>query len=208
MTKIEFSAKETASLQAHFAREKERLTAELSHVELMLSKLGAPAKKKTTKSGHTPKKRGPKSIWGAFILKRLRARNRPMSYDELIADAMSIHKIPEARLKSAKASILNSAFPIADRAWKDCHGGSAWEEGQAGGVDQVGGRKRRVEARARQSLQSHHGRQGSACGHGSHSGQSLPRRRGLMHAVHGQEKRDAEGVPFCVQMIRGQPKKG
>ena len=40
MTKIEFSAKETASLQAHFAREKERLTAELSHVELMLSKLG------------------------------------------------------------------------------------------------------------------------------------------------------------------------
>ena len=35
-----------------------------------------------------------------------------MSYDELIADAMSIHKIPEARLKSAKASILNSAFRL------------------------------------------------------------------------------------------------
>ena len=112
MTKIEFSAKETASLQAHFAREKERLSAELSHVELMLSKLGAPTTKATTKSGRTPKKRGPKSIWGAFILKRLRARNRPMSYDELIADAMSIHKIPEARLKSAKASILNSAFRL------------------------------------------------------------------------------------------------
>ena len=67
MTKIEFSAKETASLQAHFAREKERLTEELSHVELMLSKLGAPVKKAATKSGHAPKKRGPKSIWGAFI---------------------------------------------------------------------------------------------------------------------------------------------
>lgn len=112
MTKIEFSAKETASLQAHFAREKERLTTELAHVELILSKLGAPAKKATTKAGHTPKKRGPKSIWGAFILKRLRARNRPMSYDELIAEAMSIHKIPEAKLKSAKASILNSAFRL------------------------------------------------------------------------------------------------
>ena len=65
-----------------------------------------------TKAGNAPKKRGPKSIWGAFILKRLRARNRPMSYDELIADAMSIHKIPEARMKSAKASILNSAFRL------------------------------------------------------------------------------------------------
>ena len=112
MTKIEFSPKETASLQAHFAREKKRLAAELAHVELMLSKLGVPSKKATTKSGRTPKKRGPKSIWGAFILKRLRARNRPMSYDELIADAMSIHKIPEARLKSARASILNSAFRL------------------------------------------------------------------------------------------------
>ena len=110
MTKIEFSAKEAASLQAHFAREKERLTTELAHVELMLSKLGTPSKKATTKAGLTPKKRGPKSIWGAFILKRLRARNRPMSYDELIADAMSIHKIPEARLKSAKASILNNTI--------------------------------------------------------------------------------------------------
>ena len=35
-----------------------------------------------------------------------------MSYDELIADAMSIHKIPEARKESAKASILNSAFRL------------------------------------------------------------------------------------------------
>jgi hypothetical protein len=112
MTKIEFSAKEAASLQAHFVREKERLTAELSHVELMLSKFGGPVKKAKTKAGNAPKKRGPKSIWGAFILKRLRARNRPMSYDELIADAMSIHKIPQARMKSAKASILNSAFRL------------------------------------------------------------------------------------------------
>ena len=112
MTKIDFSAKETASLQAHFTREKDRLITELSHVELMLSKLGTPLKKVTTKSGRKPRKRGPKSIWGAFILKRLRARNRPMSYDELIADAMSIHKIPEARMKSAKASILNSAFRL------------------------------------------------------------------------------------------------
>lgn len=121
MAKIDLTAKEAASLKLHFQKEHLRLTAALDHVETMLAKLGAPAKTSTepTKKGNTltakgvpAKKRGPKSIWGAFIQKRLRARNRPMSYDELIADAMSIHKIPEARLKSAKASILNSAFRL------------------------------------------------------------------------------------------------
>ena len=121
MAKIDLTVKEAASLKLHFQKERLRLTAALDHVETMLAKLGAPtkaltepAKKVTTMTakGVPAKKRGPKSIWGAFILKRLRARNRPMRYDELIADAMSIHKIPEARLKSAKASILNSAFRL------------------------------------------------------------------------------------------------
>ena len=35
-----------------------------------------------------------------------------MSYDELISDAMSIHKIPDDRKESAEASILNSAFHL------------------------------------------------------------------------------------------------
>ena len=121
MVKIDLTAKEAASLKLHLQKEHLRLTAALDHVETMLAKLGAPSTTLTdpTKKGSTitakgvpAKKRGPKSIWGAFIQKRLRARNRPMSYDELIADAMSIHKIPEARLKSAKASILNSAFRL------------------------------------------------------------------------------------------------
>lgn len=121
MAKIDLTAKEAASLKRHFQKEHLRLTAALDHVETMLAKLGAPtkaltepAKKVTTMTakGVPAKKRGPKSIWGAFIQKRLRARNRPMSYDELIADAMSIHKIPESRHKSAKASILNSAFRL------------------------------------------------------------------------------------------------
>lgn len=120
MAKIDLTAKEVASLKLHYQKEQLRLTAALDHVETMLAKLGAPSTspaesskaKALTAKGVPAKKRGPKSIWGTFIQKRLRARNRPMSYDELIADAMSIHKIPEARLKSAKASILNSAFRL------------------------------------------------------------------------------------------------
>ena len=123
MSKIEFTSKEIASLKSHFLKEHNRLRMEMTHVELMLEKLGAPVARSSsnlsvskatglTAKGLPPKKRGPKSIWGAFIQKRLRARNRPMSYDELITDAMSIHKIPEAKKDSAKASILNSAFRL------------------------------------------------------------------------------------------------
>ena len=120
MPTIDFSAKELASLKAHYASEHQRLTAQLSHVESMLLKLGVkgPTDTKTrqkstlTAKGVPAKKRGPKSIWGAFIQKRLRARNRPMSYEELITDAMSLHKIPLDRRDAAKASILNSAFRL------------------------------------------------------------------------------------------------
>ena len=121
MAKVEFSSKEIASLKKRYSLERRRLLDELSHVEGMLTKLGGDltsspanglASKGLTAKGLPPKKRGPKSVWGAFIQKRLRARNRPMSYDELIADAMSIHKIPEARKEKAKASILNSAFRL------------------------------------------------------------------------------------------------
>ena len=114
MPDIQFSPKELSDLRMHYLNEKVRLEDALKHVEAMLVKLGAPTADKPalTRKGKAPKKRGPKSVWGAFIVKRLRARNRPMSYDELIADAMSIHKIPEERHVSAKASILNSAFRL------------------------------------------------------------------------------------------------
>ena len=119
MPSIDFSAKELASLKAHYASEHQRLTAQLSHVESMLQKLGvsgsvtskSPSPALTAK-GIPAKKRGPKSIWGAFIQKRLRARNRPMTYEELITDAMSLQKIAPERRDAAKASILNSAFRL------------------------------------------------------------------------------------------------
>ena len=84
----------------------------------MLSKLVGsvdivPSKsKKLTAKGEVPKKRGPKSVWGTFIIKRLRARNKPLNYSDLIDDAMAIHKISDDRQDNAKASILNAAFRL------------------------------------------------------------------------------------------------
>ncbi len=118
MSHIEFNAQEISALRLHFSEEKARLESQLTHVDLMLDKLGGAVAVKRAKTpgltaaGAPPKKRGPKSIWGAFIVKRLRARNRPMSYEELIEEAMTIHKIEENKRNSAKASILNSAFRL------------------------------------------------------------------------------------------------
>ncbi|MDA0728448.1 MAG: hypothetical protein O3B70_00125 [Bacteroidetes bacterium] len=118
MSHIEFNAQEISALRLHFSEEKAKLESQLVHVELMLEKLGgavAVKRRRTlgmTAAGEPPKKRGPKSVWGAFIVKRLRARNRPMSYEELIDEAMTIHKISENRRNSAKASILNGAFRL------------------------------------------------------------------------------------------------
>ena len=83
MAKIDLTAKEVASLKLHFQKEHLRLTAALDHVDTMLAKLGAPtktsidpAKKVTTLTakGVPAKKRGPKSIWGAFFCASLPAQ--------------------------------------------------------------------------------------------------------------------------------------
>ena len=118
MTTIELNKKETKEASAYYLDEKIRLESKLDHVNVMLAKLGgtvpiAPIKKLTvTKKLSKPKKRGPKRSWGDFIVKRLRARNKPMSYSDLIDDAMAIHKLPENRVSAARASILNSAFRL------------------------------------------------------------------------------------------------
>jgi hypothetical protein len=66
---------------------------------------------KAKKAGR-PRKRGPKSVWGNFILKRLRQCNRPLGYAELVRDAMVMHNLPASKEKNAKASVLNAAFRL------------------------------------------------------------------------------------------------
>jgi hypothetical protein len=116
---MDFSRQEIQAMKRFYESERGRLIGQLMHVEQMLEKItGSPLSPRqlmrdyTSQSGNRPKKRGPKSIWGNFIVKRLRARNRPMTYKELIEDAMSIHHLPEEKENSVRASILNSAFRL------------------------------------------------------------------------------------------------
>jgi hypothetical protein len=115
---MEFDQNELQEMKRFYSGERSRLIGQLNHVEAMLSKLtGSPLPPRRGRGagslatvGH--KKRGPKSIWGDFIIKRLRARNRPMTYSELIEDAMAIHHLAPDKEASTRASILNSAFRL------------------------------------------------------------------------------------------------
>lgn len=92
-------------------------TAPAEEVKVPKLKPGRPRKAasvietKAKKAGR-PKKRGPKSVWGNFIMRRLRQCDRPLSYAELVRDAMVMHNLPASKEKNAKASVLNAAFRL------------------------------------------------------------------------------------------------
>ena len=136
---VSLGASELQQIKSFYEQERIQLAAKLRHVDEVIARLGgssmavaetapaapaaAPAKRgpgrprkaaadsKAKKAGR-PKKRGPKSVWGNFILRRLRQCDRPLSYSELVRDAMVLNNIPADREKNAKASVLNAAFRL------------------------------------------------------------------------------------------------
>ena len=122
---------EGADLKAvisYYEKERNDLFVKLQYIDQVLSTLGTGGSRKLsppsknprlkqskaevdTKRGR-PKKRGPKSVWGNFIMRRLRQCDRPLGYNELIRDAMVMNNLPEARRKEARASILNATFRL------------------------------------------------------------------------------------------------
>lgn len=60
------------------------------------------------------KKRGPKSKWGSYILKKLKQSDQPLTYNELIEEAKksSVKGIKGRSEESIRQSILNSAFRL------------------------------------------------------------------------------------------------
>jgi hypothetical protein len=142
MNELKFEESELKHIRSFYEQERIQLTARLQHVEEVLSRLDGgthrvtdglqtetsveiPARRKPGRPRKTalpieakgkkagrPKKRGPKSIWGNFILRRLRQCDRPLSYAELVRDAMVMHNLPASKEKNAKASVLNAAFRL------------------------------------------------------------------------------------------------
>ncbi|HBH07315.1 MAG TPA: hypothetical protein DDX92_12015 [Flavobacteriales bacterium] len=58
------------------------------------------------------KKRGRKSLWGNFIIKLLKEKDRPLTYNSVIFSAIDRFNIPEDKHKNVKQAITNSAFRL------------------------------------------------------------------------------------------------
>jgi hypothetical protein len=132
LVKVALSRQEVDEMRLAYEQEYVKLKHRLEHLESVLERIGSDVL--STKAKRSPsaprvnlapidpiddkpkrrrrKKRGPKSVWGNFILRRLRQADRPISYAEMIRDAMVLHNLPESKRKNARASILNSSFRL------------------------------------------------------------------------------------------------
>jgi hypothetical protein len=115
---MELSDQDVKDVKKFYERQRNRLLGEMSHINLMLKKLAGEAEgdledlQNNYRDLIGPRKRGPKSVWGNFIINRLKKVARPMTYSELINDAMRLHDLDDSKEPSARASILNSAFRL------------------------------------------------------------------------------------------------
>lgn len=131
IVKVALSRQEMDEMKLAYEQEYVKLKHRMEHVRTVLDKLGSSVVEVSASSASPQaeqnmsvssqeeetkrrrrKKRGPKSVWGNFILRRLRQADRPISYAEMIRDAMVLHNLPETKRKNARASILNSAFRL------------------------------------------------------------------------------------------------
>ena len=114
---MELSAREIKDMVSFYQDEKLRLNAKLKHVDALLRKLqgnnvDSESGVLLTRTGTKAKKRGPKSVWGKFILEQLDVAQRPMTYKELMDIAMDTHGYDKSKYANVRASILNSAFRL------------------------------------------------------------------------------------------------
>lgn len=58
------------------------------------------------------KKRGRKSVWGEFILKRLKSTQKPLSYDDLANHAIVIMKLDKSDFEKVRKSIIGAVFSL------------------------------------------------------------------------------------------------
>ncbi len=126
---LSLTDEELTELKKSYEKEYIELSRRLEYLRSMLTKAGSTivkggveerqkrlpregTGKRTLPGPRQPKRRGPRSVWGDFIVQRLRKLDRPMSYAEMLEDAMEMHSIPKERRENAKGSILNSAFRL------------------------------------------------------------------------------------------------
>lgn len=84
-----------------------------SHTQSILPNL-EDAQKEPVKRAYKKrsKKRGRKSVWGEFILKRLKSTQKPLSYDDLANHAIVIMKLDKSDFEKIRKSIIGAVFSL------------------------------------------------------------------------------------------------
>ena len=114
---MNFSDKEVAAMRLFYEHERARYSANLRHIDKVLNKLQTESLENDsgvviTKTGAKAKKRGPKSVWGKFILDQLEQANTPLSYKTLVNRGIEFKNLDFNSAGIIRASILNSAFRL------------------------------------------------------------------------------------------------
>lgn len=128
METLNLSGSELEEMKAFYQDELTRTIAKLNHITKVLDQLGgksasisvtveggattsrsAPAAQPRKRKG---KKRGPKSVWGSFILKRLQQLDKPLTYNDLVDEAMVFFKLSDQKRQTVVNAINNSAFRL------------------------------------------------------------------------------------------------
>ncbi|MEM9022480.1 MAG: hypothetical protein AAGB22_01970 [Bacteroidota bacterium] len=132
MKSVKLADNELAQMRVFYEQELEKTLHRLEHITTRLERLGGDAPQiainianvgavaagsngsatAAAPASKSRKRPGPKSVWGNFIIKRLRQVNRPITYDQMVLDAIAFMKIPDDKHKNARQSIINSAFRL------------------------------------------------------------------------------------------------
>lgn len=125
--KLVINDSERAEMKSFYEAELLKTVKRLQHVQTVLDQLksdvkveivvaglqpAAEKKRPTSARRKTKAKRGRKSIWGDFILQTLKDNDRPLKYSEIIQAARIKFNIPDAKMKTLKAAINQSAFRL------------------------------------------------------------------------------------------------
>jgi hypothetical protein len=131
-----FNESEIAGMKAFYQSELQETLKKLEHIKSVLTKIDQSAPKIEIYIGSevlskkeaqaevqnsvqakklkrkTRKKTGPKAVWGEFIVNTLKSLNKPLTYEELISEAMSQFKTPKDKALSTRQAVINSAFRL------------------------------------------------------------------------------------------------
>ncbi len=133
METIKLPESELDEMKSFYQEEYDKTIKRLEHIKTMLVRLGseeepvtpvpAPVKKRASDKSASPssparkKKRKirRKSKWELLIMKRLRQLDKPVTYDELTDEILTVEKLPETKRKSTKQAVVNVIFRLRNR---------------------------------------------------------------------------------------------